>query len=97
MPTAVDSATLIFGQGRVSLYGVQGLGGVSRRGLEQYIAGRHVNCVLVSGQRYRCLVDGWDLSEAVLFNGGGRSADDATRRLRDAEAAARRARKGIWK
>jgi len=26
---------------------------------------------------HRCEVDGWDLSEAVLFNGGGRATRDA--------------------
>ncbi len=96
VPGVIDSATLIFGKNRASLYGVQSLGGAYRRGLEQYIAGRRVKCSLVSSKRYRCVVGGWDLSEAVLINGAARAAGDATRRLRDAEATARRGRKGVW-
>jgi endonuclease YncB( thermonuclease family) len=45
---------------------------------------------------HRCRVGERDLSEAVLFNGGGRTTIDADPALREAEAAAREAGRGIW-
>jgi hypothetical protein len=41
-------------------------------------------------------VEGRDLSEVVLFNGGGRATPDATPELKAAEAKARAAGHGVW-
>ena len=46
--------------------------------------------------RHRCQVDGYDLSEAVLYNGGGRATADATPEMKEAEAHARTERLGVW-
>jgi endonuclease YncB( thermonuclease family) len=61
-----------------------------------YIGGREVACVPFSGTAHRCEVGGYDLSEVVLFNGGGRASGDAPADLKDAEARARSAGVGIW-
>ena len=49
-----------------------------------------------SGAFHRCEVDGHDLSQVVLFNGGGRATADATPELRAAEQHARTGRLGVW-
>jgi endonuclease YncB( thermonuclease family) len=62
-----------------------------------YLAGREVICEPAADADYhRCRVGERDLSEAVLFNGGGRTTTDADPALREAEAAAREAGRGIW-
>ena len=61
-----------------------------------YIAGRDVTCRPATDDRYRCEVGGWDLSEVVLFNGGGRTTEDAPADYVRAEDKARRERRGVW-
>jgi penicillin-binding protein 1A len=94
----VDSATLAV-QGRmVRLYGVEGAGGQARRDFRQYLGRREVVCEAAgSRDSYRCHVDDQDLSQVVLFNGGGRAAADATPELKAAEQSARAAGLGIWR
>jgi endonuclease YncB( thermonuclease family) len=51
----------------------------------------------VAGSEARlCAVDGRDLSEVVLFNGGGRASPEATPDLVAAEDHARAERLGVW-
>jgi 1A family penicillin-binding protein len=92
----LDTGTLKVRGRTVRLEGILGEGGAQAQGMADYIAGREVECVPSSAGRHRCEVDGWDLSEVVLFNGGGRATPDAPPDLRAAERKARAARKGIW-
>lgn len=56
-----------------------------------------VACRPAAGARYRCEVDGWDLSEVVIFNGGGRATATASAELIEAEHSARTAGRGLWR
>jgi endonuclease YncB( thermonuclease family) len=96
VPTVVDTATLRVDGRDVRLLGVAGLEGEYAARMAAYIDGREVRCVLVGADRYRCDLDGKDLAQAVLFNGGGRAEVDATPELRDAERHARSRNRGIW-
>lgn len=92
----IDTGTLRIGAATVRLRGVVGEGGEQAARMAAYLAGRAVACAADGGGRYRCRVDGWDLSEVVLFNGGGRASADAPADLRRAETQARAARRGVW-
>jgi endonuclease YncB( thermonuclease family) len=93
----IDTATLAVDGRRLRLYGVaRG----SRRFADQmadYIGNRSVTCSRVRGEAYRCRVDGYDLSEVVLYNGGAHARDGAPRDLQQAEARARRKGLGVWR
>ncbi len=95
-PMVIDTGTLRIGGRIVRLEGVQGEGGRFAREMALYIGGREVACESTGPERFRCEVDGWDLSEAVVFNGGGRATPDARPDLRGAETKARAQRKGLW-
>ena len=56
--------------------------------MTQWIAGRQAVCEARDAATWRCRVDGRDLSELVLSNGGGRATTDAAPELRQAEQAA---------
>jgi endonuclease YncB( thermonuclease family) len=58
---------------------------------------REVACRPVGTAAWRCRVDAYDLSEVVVFNGGGKASGDAPPDLRAAEEKARMARRGIWR
>jgi penicillin-binding protein 1A len=94
----LDTATLAI-QGRVvRLYGVEGMSGQARSDFTQYLEAREVICEQIkNGDSYRCGVDDHDLSRAVLYNGGGRAAADATPELKSAEQHARAAHLGVWR
>jgi hypothetical protein len=96
IPEVVDTATLRIGEHWINLEGVDGLSGQPAREMMKYIGGREVSCRPTSGRRFRCEVDGWDLSEVVIFNGGGRARVTASAELVEAEHAARQARRGVW-
>ncbi len=96
VPSMVDTATFRIDGTRVKLEGVDGLTGRHATRMERYIGGREITCRHTAGERYRCEVDGWDLSKVVLFNGGGRVTADASGDLVDAEAKARREGRGVW-
>jgi len=96
IPTVLDTATLRIADRSVRLEGVSGVGGTYARGMAEYIADREIACRPTADDRYRCEVDGWDLSEVVLFNGGGRATADAAPELAEAERKARREGRGIW-
>jgi penicillin-binding protein 1A len=97
-PGVVDTGTLDFDGRTVRLVGVEGLGGRNARELGRYLRRRDVACAPAGeGGAYRCTLDGQDLSELILFNGGGRAASDATPDLLAAEEQARSNRIGIWR
>jgi endonuclease YncB( thermonuclease family) len=96
VPTVVDTATLRIDGRDVRLLGVAGLDGGHAARMAAYIDGREVRCAPVEAERYRCDVDGKDLAEAVLFNGGGRAEVDAPAALRNAERQARIRNRGVW-
>lgn len=97
-PTEViDTATLRVGGRLVRLFGVEWVRGGKSEELSRYLAGRPVTCQPVAGsEAYLCAVDGRDLSEVVLFNGGGRASPEATPDLVAAEDRARTERLGVW-
>ncbi|WP_132255511.1 nuclease [Methylobacterium segetis] len=94
----IDTATLRVGGTLVRLFGVEWVRGGQADDLTRYLAGRAVTCLPVTGsQNVLCQVEGRDLSEVVLFNGGGRASPEATPDLVAAEDHARSERLGVWK
>lgn len=93
----IDTATLRVGGKLVRLFGVEWVRGGQADELTRYLAGRSVTCQPVAGSEARlCSVEGRDLSEVVLFNGGGRASSEATPDLVAAEDHARSERLGVW-
>ena len=93
----IDTATLRVGGKLVRLFGVEWVRGGQADELTRYLSGRNVTCQPVAGSEARlCSVDGRDLSEVVLFNGGGRASPEATPDLVAAEDRARAERLGVW-
>ena len=94
----VDTATLKVGGKVVRLFGVEWVRGGQAGELARYIGSRPVTCQPAPGsETMNCLVDGRDLSEVVLFNGGGRASPEASPELVAAEDHARSERLGVWK
>ena len=94
----IDTATLRIGGRLVRLFGVEWVRGGQAEELARYIAGRSVTCQPAPGsETMTCAVDGRDLSEVVLFNGGGRASPEASPELVAAEDHARSERLGVWK
>jgi endonuclease YncB( thermonuclease family) len=94
-----DTATLWIRGRKIQLEGI--LGDEDRRvvrPLARFLRRREVICAPGGGpERYRCSVDGQDLSEVILSNGGARATPDAPAELLAAEEEARSARLGIWR
>ena len=95
----VDLATLAVRGRKIELEGI--LGDDDRRAvraLARFLRRREVICE-PSGKpdRYRCSVDGQNLSQVILSAGGARAAPDAPAELLAAEDEARSARAGIWR
>jgi endonuclease YncB( thermonuclease family) len=94
----IDTATLKVNGKVVRLFGVEWVRGGQADELARYIAGRSVSCLPAPGsQTMNCSVDGRDLSEVVLYNGGGRASPEASPELVAAEDHARSERLGVWK
>jgi hypothetical protein len=95
----IDTATLAIRGRRFQLEGV--VGDDDRRALRalaRFLRRREVICVSApTAERYRCNVDGQNLSEIILSNGGARATPDAPAELLAAEDEARSARLGIWR
>jgi endonuclease YncB( thermonuclease family) len=97
VPEVVDTGTLRVEGKVVRLFGVEWSRGAQADDLTRYLAGRQVVCTpYPNSDRHRCQVDGRDLSEVVLYNGGGRATPEATPELKSAEAQARTAGLGVW-
>ena len=95
----LDTGTLRVEGQIVRLEGVDGLGDPYAANMGAYIDNRgngEVVCRPARLEAWRCEAGGVDLSEAVIFNGGGKAADDAPGLLKDAERKARRAGRGVW-
>ncbi|WP_342150473.1 hypothetical protein [Methylorubrum sp. SB2] len=94
----IDTATLRVGGKLVRLFGVEWVRGGQADELSKYLRGRSVTCLPAAGSSaHVCTVEGRDLSEVVLFNGGGRASSEATPELVAAEDHARTERLGVWK
>jgi membrane peptidoglycan carboxypeptidase len=95
----LDMATLSIRGRIIQLEGI--LGGDDRRAvrpLARFLRRREVTCEPGgTAERYRCSVDGENLSEVILSNGGARATPDAPAELLAAEDEARSARLGIWR
>ncbi len=95
----IDTATLAIRGRRFQLEGI--IGDDNRRALRalaQFLRRREIVCVgAPTAERYRCNVDGQNLSEIILSNGGARATPDAPAELLAAEDEARSARIGIWR
>jgi membrane peptidoglycan carboxypeptidase len=99
VPKVADTATLVFADGIAHLQGVAGEKGEFAHQLEHYIRGREVVCRAIEPgtAQYRCDLDNIDIGEAVLLNGAGRVAANASGRLIDAEQKAQAAGRGVWR
>jgi len=95
----LDTATLAIRGRKIQLEGI--LGDDDRRAvrsLARFRRRREVICEPSGApERYRCNVDGQNLSEVILSNGGARATPDAPAELLAAEDEARSARLGIWR
>jgi 1A family penicillin-binding protein len=95
----VDTATLSFRGRLVRLEGV--LAESDRRAvraLARFLRRREVVCEPAGEtDRFRCNVDGQNLSGLILSNGGARATPDASAELLAAEDEARSSRVGIWR
>jgi penicillin-binding protein 1A len=95
----VDTATLAIRGRRFQLEGIAGDDDRrALRALARFLRRREVVCVAAPTlERHRCSVDGQNLSEIILSNGGARATPDAPAELLAAEDEARSARLGIWR
>ncbi len=95
----LDTATLAIRGRRFQLEGI--VADDDRRALRalaRFLRRREVVCIgAPTAERYRCNVDGQNLSEIILSNGGARATPDAPAELLAAEDEARSARIGIWR
>jgi endonuclease YncB( thermonuclease family) len=98
VPEVIDTATLRIEGKVVRLFGVEWARGAQGDDLKGYIRGRSVRCTATgTADVHRCEVDGKDLSEVVLYNGGGRATPDAPADLVTAENHAKTEKLGVWK
>jgi penicillin-binding protein 1A len=97
--SVIDTATLELGGRTIKLLGVEGTNNArSVRDFERFLRRGDIECQPEAAPDvYRCTLRGQDLSELVLFNGGGRASPDATANLLTAEGQARSARVGVWR
>lgn len=95
----VNMATLAIRGRRIQLEGI--LGDEDQRAvraLSRFLRRREVICEPSGApERFRCNVDGQNLSGVILSNGGARATPDASAELLAAEDEARSARLGIWR
>ncbi|AWN51613.1 glycosyl transferase [Methylobacterium sp. 17Sr1-1] len=97
VPRVIDTGRLRLDGQNVRLAGVEGQGGAFAREFRQYLRRREVTCQPAGGaDLYRCRAGEQDLSEVVLFNGGGRAAPGAPPDLQAAEAGAKARKAGVW-
>jgi penicillin-binding protein 1A len=94
--SVVDTGTLEIRGQEIRLAGVAPEDGRAARALTRFLRGREIDCVPVEAAGHRCRVDGEDLAEIVIANGGARASADAPPELQSAEEGARAARLGMW-
>ena len=94
----IDTATLRINGKIVRLFGVEWARGGQAADLTRYLQKREVACAPVaSTELFRCKVAGKDLSEVVLYNGGGKATSAATGELLEAEKRAKSEGIGVWR
>jgi endonuclease YncB( thermonuclease family) len=97
VPEVIDTATLRVEGKVVRLFGVEWARGAQGEDLKRYLASNDVRCTPAGGaDLYRCEVGGKDVSEVVLYNGGGRATSDAPADLIAAESHAKAEKLGVW-
>ncbi|MGX7705149.1 transglycosylase domain-containing protein [Methylobacterium sp. Gmos1] len=97
VPRVIDTGRLRLDGQSVRLAGVEGQGGAPAREFRQYLRRREVTCQPAgAADLYRCRAGEQDLSEVVLYNGGGRAAPGASPELQAAEASAKARKAGLW-
>ncbi len=97
VPEVIDTATLRVDRKIVRLFGLEWQKGANAEDLTRYIASRPITCEPVPDtDKHRCRIEGRDLSEVVLYNGGGRATSEASPELKAAEEAARLNGFGVW-
>jgi endonuclease YncB( thermonuclease family) len=98
LPEVIDTATLRINGRIVRLLGVEWARGGQADELAKYLGGREVDCAPANPPDvFRCKVEGRDLSEVVLYNGGGVATADAPPELAAAAARAKAERLGVWR
>jgi penicillin-binding protein 1A len=93
----LDTATLEIRDREIRLTGVEPEDGRAARALARFLARREVECAPAETSGHRCRVDGEDLAELVIANGGAKATADAPPELQAAEESARAARLGLWR
>ncbi len=93
----LDTATILVDGQRLMLAGITGFGSPYRDQLAKFIEeqGGKVRCAPI-GDRYSCFVSNVDLGLAALTNGAARTAADASPAYRQAEAEAKKSKRGIY-
>lgn len=93
----LDTATILVSGQRLMLAGITGFGSPYRDQLAKFIEeqGGKVRCAPI-GDRYSCFVSNVDLGLAALTNGAARTAADASPAYRQAEAEAKKSKRGIY-
>jgi len=93
----LDTATILVGGQRLMLAGITGFGSPYRDQLAKFIEeqGGKVSCAPL-GERYSCFVSKVDLGLAALTNGAARTSADAPPAYRQAEAEAKKNKRGIY-
>ncbi len=94
-PVVLDTGTLVINRQIVKLAGVVGELGRYADQLTAYLSANSVEC-RPAGNAYRCMIGQYDLSEVIVFNGGGRATPDASSEIKAAELKARANGVGIW-
>jgi outer membrane protein OmpA-like peptidoglycan-associated protein len=94
-PVVLDTGTLVINRQIVKLAGVVGELGKYADQLTAYLSANSVEC-RPAGNAYRCMIGQYDLSEIIVFNGGGRATPDASSEIKAAELKARANKVGIW-
>jgi endonuclease YncB( thermonuclease family) len=93
----LDTATILVSGQKLMLAGITGFGSPYRDQLAKFIEeqGGKVRCAPL-GERYSCFVSNVDLGLAALANGAARAAEDAPPAYRQAEAEAKKNKRGIY-
>ncbi len=98
-PKVIDTATLQAGATLVTVFGIEGVGGESARGLQSYLSasdGRLI-CQPHGTAGFVCtMTDGTDIAMVALINGAAQTKPEAPDSYRDQEIQAQTARRGIW-
>jgi penicillin-binding protein 1A len=93
----LDTATLEIRDREIRLAGVEAEDGRAARALARFLGRREIECTPAETSGHRCRVDGEDLAEIVIANGGAKATPDAPPELQAAEESARAARLGMWR